>query len=577
MMPFPRSNRLPYFAFQKQSSIGALFVLAFMALGATVIGPHAETAEASAFRLYTMSPLVRAYDDLPAPTGPETTEVRLSLAGDEYESFQLLVVAGHKDLTGVRLHFDKLRAKSGAVIPAAELTARPVGYVKLKKGPQNRPGYKGRWIPDVLLERDRFPVKAGALQPVWVTLHAPAGTPAGEYIGKLIVKADDVPGRSLLLRAHVWGFTIPRPGTLRAITSTGSLEGWTREERLDFYDFLAQYRFNATSIYSDEMLPRREDLDACVKLGLNAVNVRRIKPGVLRADGGKWRERIAEQIKADVEFLRKKGLLPYAFVYLCDEPDKKDFPDIIDAATLVKETAPGLKRFGCVSILKDLEGFIDIWDPTVAKNSSNCEFPEHADVGALVAERHKKGEEVFWNVCVCPSAPYPNINLDFPAADARALGWMTWKYGIDGFEYWRFTFASKRHTYASLVAGFPHTQWNSHTWRNINCDGLLAYPAPTRGKLLASARLENLRDGFEDYEIHALLERLVAKLPARHAELAVQAKQALAVPEKIVKDRKTFTRDPALYEAARERICTLLEKVGAVVGNRVPRPVSLDQ
>lgn len=113
------------------------------------------------------------------------------------------------------------------------------------------------------------------------------------------------------------------------------------------------------------------------------------------------------------------------------------------------------------------------------------------------------------------------------------------------------------------------TRWDSHTWRNINCDGLLAYPGPDKGKLLARARLENLCDGFEDYETLALLKRLAAKLPPKHTELVTHAKQALIVPEKIVKNRKRFTRDPALYEGARERIGALLEKITAIVDNGV--------
>jgi len=31
---------------------------------------------------------------------------------------------------------------------------------------------------------------------------------------------------------------------------------------------------------------------------------------------------------------------------------------------------------------------------------------------------------------------HPNLFLEYPAVDARIIGWLTYRYGISGFEYW---------------------------------------------------------------------------------------------------------------------------------------------
>ncbi len=51
--------------------------------------------------------------------------------------------------------------------------------------------------------------------PVWVTVHVPAGTPAGDYAGALTLTAEGV-SQHIPLRVHVWGFDLPKETHLRS-------------------------------------------------------------------------------------------------------------------------------------------------------------------------------------------------------------------------------------------------------------------------------------------------------------------------------------------------------------------------
>src|SRR5690348_10248149 len=112
------------------------------------------------------------------------------MARGEYQSFQLLVAAGDKDVRAVRVTAGPVvfaEAAKGA--PEIQVNLSLVGYV-LSHADDRRPWGKATkvgWWPDPLLPNRHFDVAAGQTQPVWVTLFAPAGAPPGMYAGKLDV------------------------------------------------------------------------------------------------------------------------------------------------------------------------------------------------------------------------------------------------------------------------------------------------------------------------------------------------------------------------------------------------------
>ena len=155
--------------------------------------------------------------------------------------------------------------------------------------------------------------------------------------------------------------------------------------------------------------------------------------------------------------------------------------------------------------------------------------------------------------------------IEWLAIDHRVLLWQNQKYRVTGFLYWSLD------TWRDNLAGgrrWPEIKWNPATWRNNegkahNGDGQLLYPGPNR-RPLSSIRLENFRDGAEDYEYFWLLRDAVARLKkadaAKHQALIAESERALAVDDAVVKDLTHFTEDPQVLRQARAAIARLIEK-----------------
>ena len=78
------------------------------------------------------------------------------------------------------------------------------------------------------------------------------------------------------------------------------------------------------------------------------------------------------------------------------------------------------------------------------------------------------------------------------------------------------------------------------------------YPGPN-GTVLASIRLENLRDGIEDYEMLALLRERVARAKAQGRDVSA-AEKALAIDPAVCRPDLTYTSDPQVLLKARREI-----------------------
>ena len=109
------------------------------------------------------------------------------------------------------------------------------------------------------------------------------------------------------------------------------------------------------------------------------------------------------------------------------------------------------------------------------------------------------------------------------------MGAMTAKYRPDGFLYYAI---SRFPNNDKPITTGPFTEWNPASFGPNNGDGSLLCSGPG-GKPLATIRLENFRDGLEDYAYVKQLEALDPDHPA------------LAVPADVVRSMTDFTHDPA--------------------------------
>lgn len=144
-----------------------------------------------------------------APLRPATcvpaTEVNLSLAGGEAESFQVVVVPYWEPIRNVRIQVGELFLRDGIErLPASQVKLWSVESVATS-APLGR---EHLW-PDLLTPLRVFDVPATASQSVLVDVRARAGQPPGLYGGRLTVKGDDVATMTLALHVRVRPFALP--------------------------------------------------------------------------------------------------------------------------------------------------------------------------------------------------------------------------------------------------------------------------------------------------------------------------------------------------------------------------------
>ena len=167
---------------------------------------------------------------------------------------------------------------------------------------------------------------------------------------------------------------------------------------------------------------------------------------------------LAEFIHAYSPHLKKLGLWDAAYVYNVDEPPEKQWDTVRNNHLLVKSIAPDLKTWLCLNqpkAVRQLQSSADILDVYIRQY-------EHSGVDAI----RKQGKQVIWAVCVWPHE-HPNLFIEYPAIDARIIGWLTYRYGISGFEYWGLNQWGENtgvRDWANFRSGDTRTRWRRTKW-----------------------------------------------------------------------------------------------------------------
>ena len=154
--------------------------------------------------------------------------------------------------------------------------------------------------------------------------------------------------------------------------------------------------------------------------------------------------------------------------------------------------------------------------------------------------------------------------IEYPAIEGRLLmGALTTKYRPDGFLYYQISIWNSR----KPITGGPFTDWDPRSWTSYHGDGSWTCVGPG-GIPLATIRLENFRDGLEDYAYARILEATIARVEAspqlheRRAEWLKTAKAALEVPAEVAQSLARYTDDPSAVYRWRDRIARAIEAAG---------------
>jgi len=487
----------------------------------------------------------------------------LSLARRETESFQVLVMPrdGGK-LTGVQVSVGALKTANGTAFPAAGVSCEVMGYVKTAKKPPYAVSYVG-WWPDPILDfLGPVDIEPGVVQSFWIRVRAPKDQTAGIYRGQLTVSCAGQPPVPFDLTVRVRDFTLPAHTPLpTAITfferkeQMGGKANWDAM-KLRYADFLADYYIDYDSLYRQGE-PDFEIIDHLHRQGrLVAFNLGNVFNGGIK--GKDVDQAVADtvaRIRPAYEKAKARGLLDYAYIYGFDERGKDQFPLLEQCAKALHKAFPEVllmttsydHSFGLESCVKT----IDAWCPLTPK----------FDV-AKAEQVRAAGKSVWWYICCSPKNPYANWFVESDAIESRLLmGAMTAKYRPDGFLYYSLSIWNQN----KPIESGPFTNWNPVSWTTYHGDGSLFCSGPG-GKPVPTIRLENYRDGMEDFAYACILQecirRVQAKPTAAQKRWLTTARAALTVPAELVSTMKEYSHDPQALLAWRQALATLIEQSG---------------
>lgn len=522
----------------------------------------------SPFGLLTADSMTLVYPrDLPCQcsTGPAS----LSLAKGEYENIQAVVLPYGETLKGVDARVKSIIGPNGEDVSTSALSVsvNPLGSVKLTPklysipATANSPGDYYGWTPDpIRSDLDSVDVPAGRMQPYWIDVHAGPQAKPGVYRVSVTFSANGLKPETQRIDVDVWPISIPDRPELTTSLSTNPLNIYSTYSLTDpdeqakmydtYLDFMETFKIEPDNIYRNTPPTVDELLKIKQRWGLHHFNVLYIDPrvGFDLSHPETWQKRVdylLQTIGDAMQQYRQAGLVKYAYVYGFDESRpkyrelekyilqqlKERFPDLPVMSTTLD------RSLGEQSGLKN----IDIWVPGVQA------FDQAAAVRA-----QQRGDKVYWYLHQGVRAPYPDWFNGYPPIDTRVLiGPMTHKFNLDGFLYYNIT----RWVDRSPMSDGILSSWDPRTFPTADGDGSLFYPGPEGP--LASQRLENFRDGMEDYNLLNELQESIEQARDVPPKLLTRAKELLS-GDGVVSTNKEYTKAAGVYRQWREDVAQMI-------------------
>ena len=531
--------------------------------------PSRETGRA--YDVWEVNPLVKVFPD--DPPGEPIRQLRLAAARNEREPVQI-VVRPTRPLTGFDVRVTALRSAAGHVLPAVDVAR--VGYVPIdhlssyyssklddwyRKVPNRSgrtDGWAGEW-PDPVPPFSKMDLPAGRNLPLWLTVHVPADAKPGEYRGSLRLSTANAPATVLPLSLTVWDFTLPKVSHLKVIYDLrrgprgGVFGGADPKARLrTWYRFLAERRVSPGILYPRPKLTCKDgkvsmdftDFDEMAaycfdELGINVIYT----PWYFYAFGWSYKPRkfagfdaftpeyekaFTDAYRLFMAHLKDKGWYDKVVYYISDEPHfRHDFvvEQMKKMCDLAHHADPNVPIYSSTwRHVPQWNGYLDIW----GVGQYGCFPVEEMD------RRIADGEKLWFTTDGQMATDTPYCGTE------RLLPYYCLKYGVEGYEFWGVSWWTYDpwkygwHTFKRQSSDGKEYRWV----RYPNGDGYLAYPGDAIGREepVSTIRLEQAREGVEDYEYFVLLRDLIAqaktaRLSTSEADAALESVRALvAIP-----------------------------------------------
>ncbi|HSV72339.1 MAG TPA: glycoside hydrolase domain-containing protein, partial [Chthonomonadales bacterium] len=572
---------------------------------AVVAAVASSRPEPAGLTAWFENPLVKLFPDDPPRT---RTTASLIAARNEREPLVVGIRSG-RALQRVVVRLTALRGPGGAVLPAADARRivtvpvdRPSAYY-VSRAPSWRrhtpvgagvtDGWAGEW-PDPLVPLEPFDLPARRTEAVRFEVRAPREARPGVYRGWVEVAASGTRLARLPVAVRVLGFTLPDRPSLRIVYDLRSGPGWIVEGAGEamlrrWYRLLADHRVSSDTVHPAPVFAHADGrvtmdttaFDAMARFTLDELGMAHLyTPWLFYALGwahspqpifglaprtpayeAAWRE----AYRLFVDHVTARGWRDRLTLYLSDEPH---FPvpavveDLRYVAGLARAVAPDVPIFASTwRPAAGLEGHITKWG--VGQYGG---FPPD-----LIAARLQAGDRVWFTTDGQQALDTPYL------ATERLLPYYCLKYGVTGYEFWG-------------VSWWTHNPWERGWHRFIrqtddgatfysvrypNGDGYLAYPPlPGSEEPVPSIRLEAVRDGAEDYEYLAALQRLIGRarergLDAREAQRALEGALSLVrIPNAGGLRSTEIMPDPDAVFYARVLVADAIERLRDALGDR---------
>ncbi len=507
--------------------------------------------------------------DLPCDCGyakPTVDTVR-----GEHESIQLVAIPYGAALTDVGVRARALR-------PGITVDAHPVLSLNMKPPVGLRPatptafrpsGYDG-WTPDAIQTGyDTVDTEAGDLQAFWVAIETSRSTRPGVYPVLLELRAAGMPTQLTQFDVRVHDTTIARQSGLRTaighdpkayaepygVTDPAQVTKLVDQE----YDFLDEYLLQGDNIYRKVYETDPPSVESLRKIearpgGLRQFNIWYFDPRLFDlTKPDTWAAEadvLFDRIQPYVDQYRAAGLLDKGYLYCCDETRAEHTELVKFVLTRFKARFPGVKvlttmidnDMGRQSGLGEL---IDWWVRDVPWFEPD-----------IIAERHAAGREAWWYLHAGNRNPTPNVFVNYDPGQLRTLlGPMAHQAGVDGFLYYRVD----RWYGHPVLDDDPTTSWDARTWNALAGDGSLLYPGPNGP--VPSIRLENIRDGLEDYNLLDTLKQAIDNAPPKtDPRLIAKAKHLLGGTD-VVTSNYEYVQEPGRYRAWRADVLATIVRL----------------
>jgi hypothetical protein len=272
------------------------------------------------------------------------------------------------------------------------------------------------------------------------------------------------------------------------------------------------------------------------------------------------------------DHLEEMGWLGKDYVYWFDEPNTENYPFVREGMEIIHRAAPKITRF-----ITEHQPGPDIMDVT----EISCTVIGQLDP-EIIKDLVAQGREFWSYVCCCPKAPYLSLFIDHDAINMRMWLWLSYKFQMKGIlvwsaNYWNSRTASPENYLQnpwedpmSYTVGYGLPYGKQNGWGNG--DGRFLYP-PNRNPddhskkymdgPIPCIRLENIRDGIEDYEYLLLLEKAIGNNEGKQKKRIREAQQLLAIPESLVAGPINYNKDPQSLIQYRMKIGKLLDEINS--------------